>query len=85
MNIHLHIERLVLDGVGVEPGSHDVVQAAVEQELTRLLTEGSLAPHVVGGGAIPRVQGGAMGAPPVGDATQLGNRIAQSVYGGIGK
>ena len=41
-NIHLHIERLVLDGLPIDRGQGPHVQAAVEAELTRLLTENGL-------------------------------------------
>jgi hypothetical protein len=38
MNISVHIERLVLDGLFVSHGQRPLLQAAVEAELTRLLT-----------------------------------------------
>ena len=37
MNINLHIERLILDGLPIEPRQRAQVQAAVEAELARLL------------------------------------------------
>jgi len=42
VNIELHIERLTLDGVVVDPGRRFDVQAAVEAELRRLLTAGGV-------------------------------------------
>ena len=42
-NIHLHIERLILDGLPIERAQGPHVQAAVEAELSRLLTENGLA------------------------------------------
>ncbi len=39
MNINLHIERLILDGLPVEARDSALVQAAVEAELGRLLSE----------------------------------------------
>ena len=41
-NIHLHIERLILDGLPIECAQGPHVQAAVEAELARLLTENGL-------------------------------------------
>ena len=35
MNIKLHIERLVLDGVNIAPGQRHLLQASVTTELTR--------------------------------------------------
>jgi len=85
MNINLHIERLVLDGVNIAPGQRHLVQAAVATELTRLLTAGGLSQALTGGGALHRVSANAIqlnsGAGPV----DLGRQIAGSVYGGIGK
>lgn len=83
MNINLHIERLVLDGVNIAPGQRHLLQASVEMELTRLLTDGGLASSLAQGVALPRLSAGAMqltGSNPA----QLGRQIAQSVYGGIG-
>jgi len=39
MNINLHIERLVLDGVAVRSGEAALVQMTVEAELGRLLAK----------------------------------------------
>ncbi|MDT4331506.1 hypothetical protein ACQE3E_13815 [Methylomonas sp. MED-D] len=83
MNIHLHIERLVLDGVDLAGHSRGELQAGMTAELTRLLSEGGLATHLVGGGALPRLSTNAVqltGNNP----TQIGQQIAQSVYRGIG-
>ena len=42
MNIRLHIERLILDGLPVNSVQSPQVKAAVEAELTRLLTADGL-------------------------------------------
>ncbi|MDO9236680.1 MAG: hypothetical protein Q7U28_11715 [Aquabacterium sp.] len=83
MNINLHIERLVLDGVNIAPGQRHLLRASVETELTRLLTDGGLAPGLVQGVALPRLSASAMQLTGNNPA-QLGRQIAQSVYGGIG-
>ena len=83
MNIKLHIERLVLDGVNIAPGQRYLLQASVETELTRLLTDGGLSPSLAQGTALPRIS--ASGIQLTGNnPTQLGQQIAQSVYGGVG-
>lgn len=84
MNIKLHIDRLVLDGVNIAPGQHHVLQASVETELIRLLTNGGLAPSLAQGTAVPRLSAGAMQLTSTSSPTELGQQIAQSVYGGIG-
>ncbi len=85
MNINLHIERLILDGLPVTRAQGALVQAVVEVELARLLTERGLASSLQAGGAVPSVRADAMqltaGSPP----TQMGQQIAQSVYEGIGQ
>jgi hypothetical protein len=83
MNINLHIERLVLDGVNLAPGQRQLLQASVETELTRLLTAGGLSANLAQGTALPRLS--TSGIQMTGNnPTQMGRQIAQSVYGGIG-
>ncbi|MGK7911156.1 MAG: hypothetical protein AB4050_06675 [Synechococcus sp.] len=84
MTINIHIERLVLDGVNISPSQRPFVKAAVEAELGRLLAEGGLATELLGGGAVPRVPGGRIELAPENNPSQLGQQIAQAVYGGIG-
>lgn len=83
MKIHVHIERLVLDGLPVDRRSAGQVQAAVEQELSRLMAAGQLPAGVLAGGAMPVLQ-----APPIAVAAgtsgaNIGTAIAQSLHGGI--
>lgn len=83
MNINLHIERLVLEGINIAPSQRHLLQASVEAELSRLLTARGLASSFEQGTAIPKLSTRAIqmtGNSPV----QLGQQIAQSVYGGIG-
>ena len=83
MNINLHIERLVLDGVNIAPGQRHLLQASVETELTRMLTEGGLSPSLAQGTAVPRMSTDGMQWTNNNPA-QIGRHIAQSVYRGIG-
>ena len=84
MNITLHIERLVLDGLPIESWQSAEAQAAVEAELARLLTENGLKAELLAGGAIPSLRAEPIQLPSEINAAQLGAQIAQSVYGGIG-
>lgn len=84
MNINLHIERLVLEGVNIEPQQRPLLRQALQTELTRLLATGGLSRDFAGGLAVPRIS-----TPGISLATdihpvQLGRQIARSVYGGIG-
>jgi hypothetical protein len=84
MDINLHIERLVLDGVDIAPGQGDLLHATVINQLTQLLNRGGIAPNIVGGSSLNNVATNSIqlndGQPQV-----LGLQIAKSVYGGIGR
>jgi hypothetical protein len=85
MNINLHIERLVLDGVPLAHGGRPLLQAAVEAELTRLLASGDLSDALQSGGALYNVRTGGIQLANGGSPAQLGEQIARAVYGEIGK
>ena len=84
MNISLHIERLVLDGVNIAPEQRHLLQASVETELTRLLTDRGLSSSLAQGIALPRLSTSGMQLTS-NNPTRIGQQIAQSVYGGIGR
>lgn len=75
MNIHLHIERLVLDGYSTAKPQD--VEATLTAELSRLLSMGELPGLLQRGGAVPTLRGEMLpGSKPAG----LGERIGQGVY-----
>ena len=84
MNISLHIDRLILDGISISHAQRPLLQAAVEAELGRLLTEGGMGAEWQSGGAVPSLSAPAIQLSPEGNPTQWGHQIAQSVYRGIG-
>jgi hypothetical protein len=82
MSVHLHIDRLVLDGVNVRAADRPRLQAAIESELARLIAGGGISHELAQGIALPSVR-----APRISlanDVQQLGTSIAGSVYGGVG-
>lgn len=83
MNVNLHIERLILDGITLSPRERTLLGASLEAELTRLITVGGLSPAFPTEGAVPSVPAGGvqMNHNPV----RLGQQIAQAVYGGNGR
>lgn len=85
MNINLHIERLVLDGIPLDPGRRPLLQAAVEAELTRLLENGGLNDALQTGGAFYNVRAAGIQLADDTSPTRLGEQIAGAVFGGIGK
>ncbi len=88
MNIHIIIDRLVLDGITISQREQPLLQAAMESELARLLAEGGLSRSLGSGGAYP-----ILAAAPIQltnqltnqHPTHLGQQIAKAVYGGIGR
>ena len=85
MKINLHIERLVLDGLPLERAHGSLVQAAVQQELSRLFAVNGIAPQLSPGGAMPHARGGDMQFAKEATPRQLGTQIAQSVHEGLGE
>jgi hypothetical protein len=75
--VSLHIERLVLDGFPVAPGSTMQIQVAVQNELTRLLTQNGLrhAGYALQSTTAPGFQVVGNPAP-----MELGRNIARSIF-----
>lgn len=85
MNIKLHIERLILEGLPVGPGQGALVKAAVEAELGRLLVDGGLARGLQSDGSLPNIRAGSIELHGKDNPVRLGQEVARSVYGGIGE
>ena len=85
MNVKLHIERLVLDGIELSPADRPAFQAALEAELGRLLAQGGVGAELAGGRAVPAVRADGFQMNGDGSSVRLGQQVAQSVYGGIGR
>ena len=83
MKINLHIERLVVDGLNIAPGQSHVLQSVVATELTRMLMEGGISSDLAKGIALPHISVDSIRLTS-NNAEQVGQQIAQSVYGGIG-
>jgi hypothetical protein len=85
MNIGLTIDQLILDGLDLLPHHRPHLQAAVEAELSRLLTTNGLGASLQGGGAIPTLAAGSIQVEAGHDPTALGQQIARAVYGGLSR
>ena len=85
MNISLHIERLVLDGLDIGPGQGEQIKAAVETELSRLLETGGLHGILLQGTALANLKTAGMQVKNTHKPADIGKHIAQAVYRGIGK
>ena len=85
MNINLHIERLVLDAVDIQPAQRNLLRTAMETELSRLLAEGSLSPILSNGTVVPKIRAPEIQVTLRNGPVDLGNKIATAIYGGIGR
>lgn len=85
MNINLHIERLVLDGVSVEPHQRAELKAAVEAELGYLLVSNGIGQGVQLSNRFRAVSGGVISIENIHEPASLGQQIGNAVYRGIGK
>ncbi len=83
MNIHLHIDRLVLDGLDIAPHQRHVLQAAVEAELSRLLGESGISTDFQRAGNPARILAPAFHMKSSPDAKVLGAQIGAGVYTAI--
>ena len=85
MTITVHIDQLILDGVSIAPHEREVLQAAVEAELGRLLAGGGVSPALQATGARSSVAGGAMTWSATHTPARRGQEIARAVYQGLGR
>jgi hypothetical protein len=85
MKINLHIERLVLDEMGLHPGHEKFLKAAMESELLMLLKDQGLGSDVLAGGARRSMAVSGISLDSGYSSRQLGRQIAQSVHEGLRK
>ncbi|MBX3057993.1 MAG: hypothetical protein KF770_16120 [Anaerolineae bacterium] len=85
MDVNLHIERLVLDGITLSARERAVLGTAVSDELTRLINEGGLPANLPASGIVPSIPAGAIQLDNDNNPARLGQQIAQAVFGGNGR
>jgi len=84
MSVAVQIDRLILDGLAVPPGSPGAIGAHVEHELSRLLAQGGVCRELEQGGAVATLRGGMVNVADAREASALGRQLARAVYRGIG-
>lgn len=84
MNVRLHIDRLVLDGLDLAYADRGKLAAAVEAELARLIGAGGIGADLSTGAALDALQGASIQVGPGLPVEQVGARIAQGIYDGLG-
>ena len=85
MNITVHIERLILDGIPLPQRHRPLVQVAMEEELARLLALDGLASDFQQSHVQQHVMAGVLEVKDNDEPTVLGRNIARALYKGIGK
>ena len=82
MKIDIQIERLIMSGVDVSQSQRVKLQGAIEAELARLVKVFGLPGHLQGGGRIPKLPAD-LSLTKTSNPVQLGQEIAQAIYGGM--
>jgi hypothetical protein len=82
--VHVHVDRLVLEGVALSRRDEAGCRAAFEQTLGRLLAEGGL-PILRGSPAsVPALQGSMPPPARNGDPARLGSQVATATFAALG-
>jgi len=85
MNINLHIERLVLDGIAVEPHQRADLKASVEAALSQQLVSQDIGSTMQSNNNRKSVRGESISIDNISTPSSLGHQIGNAVYRGIGK
>ncbi|GLH74134.1 hypothetical protein GETHLI_26360 [Geothrix limicola] len=81
MSLHLHIDRLVLEGTELTPRDGARLQAALGMELKALLETRALHPVLAQGAALPSLQTSPMALPAAANPGHFGKLIARNLAG----
>jgi len=84
VNVHLHIDRVVLDGVSIAAADRAQFRVAVERELAGLLRRGGIAHEVEAASSLASVRATPISIAPAASAADVGRSVASSVFRGIG-
>ncbi len=79
--VEVMIDELVLHGFA--PGDRYAIAEALEQELTRLLSEQGVPQTFMQGGEVERLDGGSFPVTAAAKGTSVGEYAAQTLYGGL--
>ena len=85
MNINVHIDRLILDGIDVEPSQKKELKAAVETELRQQLVNLGIGSTMQSNINHQSVKGGSLSIENIPTSASLGQQIGNAVYKGVGK
>lgn len=84
MNINLHIDRLILDDVGIEPHQINALKSSVESGLKRQVISRGIV-SILNSHHRRIVNGGSISIGNTRKPDNIGQLISNSIYRGIGK
>lgn len=82
-DVELLIQELVLHGFA--PGDRHRIAKAIERELTRLLSYNAIPPSLRQVASVDEIDVVEFAVPFGSDADAIGIKVAQAVYGGLGR
>ncbi len=85
MNVKLHIDRLVLEGIPLSASQGAAVKAAMARELARLLRTHGIGGELQQSRMLSHIQAAGIDVRGSANHGALGRQIAQSVYRSVGK
>jgi len=85
VNINLHIENLILNGVSAEETHHPEISTAIQSELAHLLSNNESPLGLLPGKPTHSIQGGNISFEPNQNPKTLGRKVAGAVYQGLRK
>ena len=85
MNINLHIERLVLDGISLAPHQRAALKTAVESEVKQQIANQGISDAMQSDSHHRSVSGGSISLENSREPVSLGQQIGNAIFRGIGK
>lgn len=82
MNVNLHIDSIILDGLDLAAGQREFLQQVVANELTTLFAREGLATSHGNASEVGSISGGTICLGATGP-TLLGHQLAQSIHQGF--
>lgn len=78
MNINVHIERVIFEGIPIRAANHPTLRTAIASELAALLAKEGL--PGIAAGAVPYLSGGALSLTSESAPAQIGSQLAQALH-----
>lgn len=85
MKINVHIERMVVDDLGVQPQQAEELKAAVVAALRQQLVAQGVGSTMLPETNLLSVRGGSVSIENINTSSSLGRQIGNAVYRGVGQ